>query len=74
MPAFDARDLAEVLLDRLTGLSARQRGQARQAIGRVMQSAAELDRSGDLADRARAQRAFERFDAGVRELDDLISP
>lgn len=74
VPAFDARDLAEVLLDRLTGLSARQRGQARQAIGRVMQSAAELDRSGDLADRARAQRAFERFDSGVRELDDLISP
>ena len=74
VPAFDARDLAEVLLDRLTGLSARQRGQARQAIGRVMQSAAELDRSGDLADRARAQRAFERFDAGVRELDDLIRP
>ncbi len=74
VPAFDARDLAEVLLDRLAGLSARQRGQARQAIGRVMQSAAELDRSGDLADRARAQRAFERFDSGVRELDDLIGP
>ncbi len=74
VPAFDARDLAEVLLDRLTGLSARQRGQARQAIGRVMQSAAELDRSGDLADRARAQRAFERFDSGVRELVDLIGP
>ena len=74
VPAFDARDLAEVLLDRLTGLSARQRGQARQAIGRVMQSAAELDRSGDLADRARAQRAFERFDGGVRELVDLIDP
>ncbi len=74
VPAFDARDLAEVLLDRLTGLSARQRGQARKAIGRVMQSAAELDRSGDLADRARAQRAFERFDGGVRELVDLIDP
>jgi len=74
VPAFDARDLAEALLDRLDGLSARERGQARQAIGRVMQSAAELDRSGDLADRARAQRAFDRFDAGVRELEDLISP
>ena len=74
VPAFDARDLAEVLLDRLSGLSARQRGQARKAIGRVMQSAAELDRSGDLADRARAQRAFERFDSGVRELVDLIAP
>ncbi len=74
VPAFDARDLAEVLLDRLTGLSARQRGQARKAIGRVMQSAAELDRSGDLADRGRAQRAFERFDGGVRELVDLIGP
>ena len=74
VPAFDARDLAEVLLDRLSGLSARQRGQARKAIGRVMQSAAELDRSGDLADRARAQRAFERFDGGVRELVDLIDP
>ena len=74
VPAFDARDLAEVLLDRLTGLSARQRGQARKAIGRVMQSAAELDRSGDLAHRARAQRAFERFDSGVRELVDLIGP
>ena len=74
VPAFDARDLAEALLDRLDGLSARERGQARQAIGRVMQSAAELDRSGDLADRARAQRAFDRFDGGVRELEDLISP
>ena len=74
VPAFDARDLAEVLLDRLSGLSARQRGQARKAIGRVMQSAAELDRSGDLADRARAQRAFQRFDSGVRELVDLIDP
>ncbi|MCY3968640.1 MAG: hypothetical protein OXG74_01805 [Acidobacteria bacterium] len=74
VPAFDARDLAEVLLDRLVGLSARQRGQARQAIGRVMQSAAELDRSGDLADRARAERAFERFDSGVRELEDLLGP
>ncbi len=74
VPAFDARDLAEALLERLDGLSARERGQARQAIGRVMQSAAELDRSGDLADRARAQRAFDRFDGGVRELEDLISP
>ena len=74
VPAFDARDLAEALLDRLEGLSARERGQARRAIGRVMQSAAELDRSGDLADRARAQRAFERFDGGVRELEDLIEP
>ena len=74
VPAFDARDLAEVLLDRLTGLSARQRGQARKAIGRVMQSAAELDRSGDLAHRARAQRAFDRFNGGVRELVDLIGP
>ena len=74
VPAFDARDLAEALLDRLEGLSARERGQARRAIGRVMQSAAELDRSGDLADRARAQRAFERFDGGVRELEDLIGP
>lgn len=74
VPAFDARDLAEALLERLDGLSARERGQARQAIGRVMQSAAELDRSGDLADRARAQRAFERFDGGVRELVDLIEP
>ncbi len=74
VPAFDARDLAEVLLDRLSGLSARQRGQARKAIGRVMQSAAELDRGGDLADRARAQRAFQRFDSGVRELVDLIDP
>ena len=74
VPAFDARDLAEALLDRLTGLSARQRGQARKAIGRVMQSAAELDRSGDLADRARAQRAFERFNGGVRELVNLVGP
>ena len=74
VPAFDARDLAEALLERLDGLSARERGQARRAIARVMQSAAELDRSGDLADRARAQRAFERFDGGVRELVDLIDP
>ncbi len=74
VPAFDARDLAEALLDRLDDLSARQRGQARQAIGRVMQSAAELDRGGDLADRARSQRAFTRFDAGVRELQDLLLP
>ena len=74
VPAFDARDLAEALLDRLDALSARERGQARRAIGRVMQSAAELDRGGDLADRARAQRAFERFDGGVRELLDLIEP
>ncbi len=74
VPAFDARDLAEALLERLDGLSARERGQARRAIARVMQSAAELDRGGDLADRARARRAFDRFDGGVRELVDLIEP
>ncbi len=74
VPAFDARDLAEALIERLDGLSGRERGRARRAIGRVMQSAAELDRSGDLADRARARRAFDRFDGGVRELVDLLGP
>lgn len=68
IPAFDARDLAEALIDRLDGLSARDRGQTRKAIARVMQSAAELDRAGDLADEGRARNARERFAGGIREI------
>lgn len=68
IPAFDARDLAEALIDRLDGLSARDRGQTRKAIARVMQSAAELDRAGDLADEGRARNARERFAGAIREI------
>lgn len=72
VPAFDARDLAEALIDRLDGLSARDRGQTRKAIARVMQSAAELDRAGDLADEGRARAARERFAGAIREILERI--
>lgn len=68
IPAFDARDLAMALLDQLGGLSARERGAVRQAASRTMQSAAELDRAGDLADAGRARRAFARYEEAVRTI------
>ena len=68
IPAFDARDLAEALLDKLGDLSARDRGRVRQAVSRTMQSAAELDRAGDLADPGRARRAYDRYNEAVRTL------
>lgn len=71
-PAFDARDLAEALLEKLGRLSARDRGTVKQAISRTMQSAAELDRAGDLADAGRARRAFARYSQAVRVLADTF--
>jgi hypothetical protein len=68
VPAFDAADLAEALLGHLDGLGARGIGRARVAVGRVRQSAVELDRTGDLADSARTQQALERFRTGIEEL------
>jgi hypothetical protein len=72
VPAFDAMDLAEALLDKLEGLSARDRGRIRQAVARTLQSAAELDRAGDLADAGRALRAFARYDEAVAVLLDAF--
>ena len=72
IPAFDGRDLAEALIDRLDSVSARQRGQIRKAISRIMQSAAELDRAGDLADAGRARKALARFTDAVREIQSLL--
>jgi hypothetical protein len=71
VPAFDAMDLAQALLDQLEGLSARDRGRVRQAVARTLQSAAELDRAGDLADAGRALRAFARYDEAVETLLDV---
>ncbi len=71
VPAFDARDLAEALLGRMEGFDARERGAARRAITLILQGAADLDRAGDLEDAARARRAFERFNEGVRTLEGL---
>lgn len=68
VPAFDGRDLAEALLDELSGIGARERGRVRRAVSRVMQSAAALDRAGDLADEARAKQALQRFSEAVREI------
>jgi hypothetical protein len=68
VPAFDGRDLAEALLGKLEGLAARDRGRARKAVSRVLQSAAELDRAGDLGDAGRARQALARFDDAVREI------
>jgi hypothetical protein len=72
VPAFDAIDLAQALLDKLEGLSARDRGRVRQAVARTLQSAAELDRAGDLADAGRALRAFQRYDEAVKTLLDAF--
>ncbi|HEX2464588.1 MAG TPA: hypothetical protein VHR17_08170 [Thermoanaerobaculia bacterium] len=66
IPAFDAIDLAEALLDKLEGLPARDQGLVRQAVARTLQSAAEIDRAGDLADPGRVQRAFARYDEAVK--------
>lgn len=72
VPAFDARDLAEALLSHLDDVPARSRGEVRQAVSRILQSAAELDRAGDLADRGRAQRAFDRFNENVRTIENIL--
>ena len=72
VPAFDGRELAEALLGRLGGLSARDTGAARRAITKILQGAGELDRAGDLEDAARARRAFERFNEGVRTLESTV--
>ncbi len=72
VPAFDGRDLAEALLERLDGITARERGQVRKAVSRIMQSAAELDRAGDLADAGRARRALARFEDAVREIANIF--
>jgi hypothetical protein len=68
VPAFDGRDLAEALLDHAGGLAGRDRGLARIAVSRVMQSAAELDRAGDLGDPTRLREALARFRSGVADL------
>ncbi|HVS63190.1 MAG TPA: hypothetical protein VMT85_06750 [Thermoanaerobaculia bacterium] len=68
VPSFDGRDLAEALLGKLDGLAPRDRGRVRKAVSRVMQSAAELDRAGDMGDAGRAREALDRFDAAVREI------
>lgn len=68
VPAFDARDLAEALLEQLGGVAGRQVGQARRAISRIMQGAGELDRAGDLGDAGRARRALSRLNDGVDSL------
>ena len=68
VPAFDSRDLAEALLERLGGLSSRDTGASRRAISRIMQGAVELDRAGDLADPARARKAYDRYLEGVTTL------
>jgi hypothetical protein len=73
VPAFDGRDLAEALLDHLGASAGRDRGKARIAVSRVMQSAAELDRAGDLGNAARARDALERFRQGVVELSSVFS-
>jgi hypothetical protein len=74
VPAFDAIDLAEALLDKLDGLPARDQGLVRQAIARTLQSAAEIDRAGDLADPGRVQRAFARYDEAVRAVVAAFRP
>ena len=72
VPAFDSRDLAEALLERLDGLSSRDLGASRRAISRIMQGAVELDRAGDLADPARARKAYDRYLEGVRTLEAIF--
>lgn len=72
IPALECRDLAEALLERLDGLSARDAGLARQAGSRVMSSAYDLDRAGDLADAGRATVVFDRFRRAVGTIDGLF--
>ncbi|MEM6704433.1 MAG: hypothetical protein AAF690_17075, partial [Acidobacteriota bacterium] len=74
VPSFDGRDLAEALLEKLDGLSAGDRGKVRKAVGRVMQSAADLDRAGDLADAGRARKALDRFRGGVADMIAVFDP
>ncbi len=68
VPAFDASDLAEALLDQLDGISARERGLVRRAVSRIRQTAAELDRAGDLFDEGRARRVYERMTMALRDV------
>ncbi len=72
IPAFDARDLAEALLDHLGALSARERGKVSQAVSRAMQSAAALDRAGDLADPGRARNAFTRYERAMKTIFEAV--
>ena len=74
VPAFDGRDLAEALLAKLDGVSARDRGKVRKAVSRIMQSSSELDRAGDLADQGRARKALDRFRGGVADLIEVFDP
>jgi hypothetical protein len=73
IPAFDAKDLAEALLSRLEGLSARERGKVRRGISRIMQSTVEMERAGDLADEARLRRALERYRGGLDQIVEVYS-
>jgi len=73
IPALECRDLAEALYDRDGDLSARNAGLARQALRRVMQSAWDLDRDGDLADAGRATVTFDRFRLAVGVIDGLFA-
>ena len=73
VPALEARDLAEALLEKLDGLSARNTGLVRQAAGRVMQAAWDLDRAGDLEEAGRAAKVFDRFEKSVRAIDGVFS-
>ena len=61
-------DLAQALLDHTMGMSPRDAGRVRQAVARTLQSAAELDRAGDVSDAARARQAFARYEEAVKTL------
>jgi hypothetical protein len=74
VPAFQAKDLAIALEQRLDTLSAERREAAAPAIERVVRSAWLLDSAGDLGNRQQLQDGFAMFGAAVDDITRAFRP
>lgn len=64
-PAFDAKDLVAALNENPGGLSVRQRGSLKKAVGLINRGGNGLDRAGDASDEPRVRRAYVSFAEGI---------
>lgn len=71
-PAFDAKDLAEELGNKLETLGVRERGRAKRAISQLLLAALDLDRAGDAEDEPRVKRSFQRLQDATGALLDVF--
>jgi hypothetical protein len=68
-PAMEAKYVALVLDDRSGDLPAARREHVRDAVKRLVASAWDIDRYGDLGDKPKLIEAFAAFKAAVKDLE-----